>query len=204
MAGPLLLAGLAVAAALATAGAQTRRDAPDVVGWEATSLEAASSTFTTASWLSPASTTTTAVSSPDTTLATSTIASSTPAASTTTATGGCDVATPCTGCSPEQCDLCREEERVKCCVRDGVPVKECCRGASPIIQDRPVCQASMSVLSAGSRRCDVERPCQGCLAAHCALCREEAQVKCCVRDGGSARSCCNTASAVVRDRPVCQ
>jgi len=108
----------------------------------------------------------------------------------------CDVEGPCRGASGEQRGLCLEEERVKCCIRDGRSKAICCASANPQIQFRPVC--------ASRPACDADAPCRGCSGEQCQLCREEEQVKCCLRDGGSQSHCCANVNFQIRSRPICR
>mmetsp|Transcript_93419 Transcript_93419/g.273514 ORF Transcript_93419/g.273514 Transcript_93419/m.273514 type:complete len:118 (-) Transcript_93419:128-481(-) len=51
----------------------------------------------------------------------------------------CDTETRCHGCSGESCQLCREEEQVKCCMNDGGSASHCCANVNPQIKFRATC-----------------------------------------------------------------
>eukprot|EP00931_Biecheleriopsis_adriatica_P102723 TRINITY_DN77661_c0_g1_i1.p1 TRINITY_DN77661_c0_g1~~TRINITY_DN77661_c0_g1_i1.p1 ORF type:complete len:207 (-),score=47.07 TRINITY_DN77661_c0_g1_i1:92-643(-) len=49
------------------------------------------------------------------------------------------IAQKCEGCSGKGCDLCKEEEQVKCCIHDGGAVTDCCRGTRWEIRGKKYC-----------------------------------------------------------------
>mmetsp|Transcript_51123 Transcript_51123/g.91837 ORF Transcript_51123/g.91837 Transcript_51123/m.91837 type:complete len:178 (+) Transcript_51123:68-601(+) len=55
-----------------------------------------------------------------------------------------NIETRCADCSGKGCELCKEEEMVKCCIGDGGAAKDCCNGVRWEISGKSFCNSTQA------------------------------------------------------------
>jgi len=117
----------------------------------------------------------------------------------------------CLGCVGADCQTCREEAAVKCCVEKGGTTESCCKSRSwEVIRSKPICASTSSLEGEGDPK-EVQKCTPNAIEATCKddenaqQCRDEEYLKCCIDTPvGSTEICCVHASPEVQQSVLCQ